>query len=90
MSDRTLGQKHSVSPDLVMMWPIFLSWWRLNLRSTFVSRSEASLPVGMGIKGGIARKLLKEKYGRPEPPGQCDIDVLLFVQTYSPEVRPRT
>ncbi len=43
--------------------------------------------AGMGIKGGIARKLLKQKYGRPEPPGQCDIDVLLFVQTYSPEVR---
>jgi hypothetical protein len=23
----------------------------------------------MGIKGGIARKLLKELYGTPEPPG---------------------
>ncbi len=41
----------------------------------------------MGIKGGIARKLLKEKYGMPEPAGSFDIDVLLFVQQYSPEVR---
>lgn len=42
--------------------------------------------AGMGIKGGIARKLLKEKYGKPEPPGAFDVDVLLFVQQYSPEV----
>lgn len=29
----------------------------------------------MGIKGGIARKLLKELYGTPEPPGNYDVDV---------------
>ncbi len=37
----------------------------------------------MGIKGGIARKLLKEKTGNPEPPGSFDVDVLLFLDTYS-------
>jgi hypothetical protein len=31
--------------------------------------------IGMGIKGGIARKLLKELYGTPEPPGNYDVDV---------------
>lgn len=37
------------------------------------------LPAGMGIKGGIARKLLKELYGTPEPsggnftPGSCEL-----------------
>ncbi|PNH12273.1 ABC transporter B family member 5 [Tetrabaena socialis] len=45
------------------------------------------LPVGMGLKGGIARKLLKEKYGTPEPPGSFDVDVLLFIKEYSPEAR---
>ncbi len=39
--------------------------------------------TGMGIKGGIARKLLKEKVGRPEPPGSFDVDVLLFIDHYT-------
>lgn len=43
-------------------------------------------PSGMGIKGGIARKLLKECYGTPEPPGSFDIDVLLFIDKYTQEV----
>jgi arginine utilization protein RocB len=41
------------------------------------------LCTGMGIKGGIARKLLKEKVGRPEPPGSFDVDVLLFIDHYT-------
>ncbi len=41
----------------------------------------------MGIKGGIARKLLKERYGTPEPPGSFDVDVLLFVDKYTSEGR---
>lgn len=41
----------------------------------------------MGIKGGIARKLLKEKYGTPEPPGSFDVDCLLFIDEYTPEKR---
>jgi hypothetical protein len=39
--------------------------------------------TGMGIKGGIARKLLKEKFGTPEPPGSFDVDVLLFIEEYT-------
>ena len=46
-----------------------------------------TLGTGMGIKGGIARKLLKEMYGTPEPPGSFDVDVLLFVDNYSVEKR---
>ena len=45
------------------------------------------LPVGMGIKGGIGRKLLKEFYGTPEPPSSFDVDVLVFVDEYSPASR---
>lgn len=41
----------------------------------------------MGIKGGIARKLLKEMHGTPEPPGSFDVDVLLFIDEYSVERR---
>lgn len=41
----------------------------------------------MGIKGGIARKLLKELYGTPEPPGSFDIDVLVFIEHYTHEDR---
>jgi hypothetical protein len=41
----------------------------------------------MGIKGGIARKLLKEMYGTPEPPGSYDIDVLVFIPHYTPTER---
>lgn len=42
---------------------------------------------GMGIKGGIARKLLKHLYGTPEPPGSFDIDVLVFIDQYTPSDR---
>ena len=45
------------------------------------------LPVGMGIKGGVARKLLKELFGTPEPPGTFDVDVLIFVDEYTPASR---
>jgi hypothetical protein len=42
----------------------------------------------MGIKGGIARKLLKVKYGTPEKvTDKFDIDCLIFVNAYSPEIR---
>lgn len=41
----------------------------------------------MGIKGGIARKLLKIKYGTPELPGKFDVDVLVFVERWSIEAR---
>lgn len=41
----------------------------------------------MGIKGGIARKLLKHLYGTPEPPGSFDIDVLVFIDQYTPTDR---
>lgn len=44
-------------------------------------------PAGMGIKGGIARKLLKHLYGTPEPPGSFDIDVLVFIEQYTPSDR---
>lgn len=42
----------------------------------------------MGIKGGIARKLLKLKYGTPEASSdKYDIDVLVFLEKYTPESR---
>ncbi len=41
----------------------------------------------MAIKGGIARKLLKEKFGVPEPPGTFDVDVLLLIDDYTPAKR---
>lgn len=37
------------------------------------------LPVGMGIKGGIARKLVKWLSGKEEPAGSYDIDVIVLV-----------
>ncbi|GAX84702.1 hypothetical protein CEUSTIGMA_g12124.t1 [Chlamydomonas eustigma] len=72
-------------PVEVLCEPLDMEWmWSaVPVYAEFVS----DLPVGMGIKGGIARKLLKEMYGVPEPPGSFDIDVLLFVDVYSVEKR---
>lgn len=40
----------------------------------------ADLPVGVGLKGGVARKLLKQRFGaRPEPAGSFDVDVAVML-----------
>lgn len=68
-----------VCEKLDMQW----MWQTVPCYAEFVE----DLPVGMGIKGGIARKLLKEMVGSPEPPGSFDIDCLLFIDNYTPETR---
>ena len=40
----------------------------------------ADLPVGVGLKGGVARKLLKHRFGaRIEPAGSFDVDVAVML-----------
>jgi hypothetical protein len=46
-------------------------------QTTFAHRlGHLSGRAGMGIKGGIARKVLKALHGTPEPPSKFDIDVV--------------
>ncbi|WIA17366.1 hypothetical protein OEZ85_014227 [Tetradesmus obliquus] len=63
--------------DMAVLWQ----------RVPYIAEFVEDLPVGMGIKGGIARKLLKELYGTPEPSGSFDIDVAVFIKEYTYEDR---
>ena len=37
------------------------------------------LPRGVGLKGGVARKLLKHRFGAPEPPSSFDVDCAVML-----------
>eukprot|EP00191_Tetraselmis_sp_GSL018_P005803 CAMPEP_0177609924 /NCGR_PEP_ID=MMETSP0419_2-20121207/19428_1 /TAXON_ID=582737 /ORGANISM="Tetraselmis sp., Strain GSL018" /LENGTH=1354 /DNA_ID=CAMNT_0019105041 /DNA_START=352 /DNA_END=4413 /DNA_ORIENTATION=- len=54
----------------------------------------ADLPIGMGIKGGVARKIVKAQEGGVEPAGSFDIDVIVVTDRevtaeFSHELRER-
>ena len=42
------------------------------------------LPVGVAIKGGVARKLVKAYFGKREPPSDFDIDVEVVIDDTIP------
>ena len=64
-------------PVVVRAEPLDLAW--AASVAPALAATVADCPVGVGFKGGIARKLLKHRFGTPEPGGKFDVDVCVVL-----------